>query len=73
MKKNQKGGNQEDKTHKTPAAEQYKAFMLNNVCKNQSDLTCIDYMDSLEMLITGSNDCKVRLYEVRKNGLRLNK
>lgn len=25
------------------------------------------------MLITGSNDCRVRLYEVRKNGLKLNK
>ena len=47
MKKNQKGSNHEENTQKVPAAEQYKSFMLNNVCKNQSDLTCIDYMDSL--------------------------
>ena len=74
MKKNQKsGGDQDDKALRTPAAEQYKLYMVNNVCKHQPDLTCIDYMNALEMLITGSNDSRVRLYEVRSNGLRLNK
>lgn len=51
----------------------YKIFMLNKVVKNQSDLTCIDYMHSLEILITGCNDSLVRLYEVRNNGLKMSK
>lgn len=47
--------------------------MLNKVIKNQSDLTCFDYLHSLEILITGCNDSLVRLYEVRTNGLKMNK
>lgn len=72
LKKNQKGSSEEP-AHKLPAAEQYKQYQLNSVSKNQSDLTCIDYMEALELLITGSNDSKVRLYELRNNGLRLSK
>lgn len=47
MKKNQKGSNTEDKAHKLPANEQYKYFMINSPVKHQSDLTCMDYMESL--------------------------
>lgn len=51
--------------------DQHKLFMLNKVCKDQSDLTCMDYLSSLEMLITGCNDSLVRLYELRTTGLKL--
>ena len=51
--------------------DQHKLYMLNKFCKDQSDLTCIDYLESLEMLITGCNDSLVRLYEVRTTGLKL--
>lgn len=48
MKKNQKGDHERDKTtNKTSPQDQYKLFMLNKVCKDQSDLTCMDYMSSL--------------------------
>ena len=72
MKKNQKGEG-EDKSAKMAAGDQYKGFLLNGICKNQSDLTCMDYMGALDMLITGSNDSKVRLYDLRSTGLKLSK
>lgn len=63
MKKNQKGDHDRDKTNnKTSPQDQYKLYMINKICKDQSDLTCMDYMSSLEMLITGCNDSLVRLY-----------
>lgn len=71
MKKNQKGEGEKEKVGKTSPQDQYKLFMMNKICKDQSDLTCMDYMNSLEMLITGCNDSLVRLYEVRNTGLKM--
>lgn len=39
----------------------------------QADLTCLDIMEPLELLVTGSNDAIVRLYDMRENGLQLAK
>ncbi len=39
----------------------------------QPDLTCIEVMEPLELLVTGSNDSKVRLYDMREGGLALAK
>lgn len=47
--------------------------MINKVCKDQPDLTCLESLKSLEMLVTGSNDSKVRIYEIRQNGLKMSK
>lgn len=47
MKKNQKGQGEKDKAGKTSPQDQYKLFMMNKICKDQSDLTCMDYMNSL--------------------------
>lgn len=47
MKKNQKGEGEKEKVAKTAPQDQYKLFMMNKVCKDQSDLTCMDYMSSL--------------------------
>lgn len=69
--KNQKGDSDKQKLPKMAPQDQYKLFMLNKLCKDQSDLTCMDYLSSLQMLITGCNDSLVRLYEVRTSGLKL--
>lgn len=71
LKKNQKGDNKQEKQPKTSPQDQYKHYMLNKLVKDQSDLTCMDYLSSLEILITGCNDSLVRLYEVRNNGLKM--
>ena len=47
--------------------------MLNKIIKEQEDLTCFDILEPLEILVTGSNDSKVRLYEMRQSGLKLSK
>ena len=73
MKKNQKSEAEREKLPKVPATEQYKLFMLNKVVKNTDGLTCFDILEPLEILITGSNDSKVRLYEMKQTGLKLSK
>jgi hypothetical protein len=47
MKKNQKGDSDQEKLPKVAAHEQYKLFMVNKICKDQSDLTCMEYLQSL--------------------------
>lgn len=49
----------------------YRAFLVNKVVAEQPDLTCFDILEALELLVTGSNDSKVRLYEMRENGLQM--
>jgi hypothetical protein len=45
--------------------------MPNKVVSVQPDLTCIEVMETLEIFVTGSNDSRVRLYDMRENGLQL--
>ena len=44
MKKYQKGDPDREKLPKTAPQDQYKLFMINKVCRDQSDLTCMDYL-----------------------------
>ena len=37
--------------------------------EDQNDISCVDVMETLDLLVTGSNDSKVRLYEMRESGL----
>lgn len=74
MKKQNKGSSEVDPAlKKVSPQELYKYFMVNKVCKDQPDLTCMESLKSLEMLVTGSNDSKVRIYEIRQNGLKMSK
>lgn len=41
MKKYQKGDHDKEKQPKTAPQDQYKLFMINKVCRDQSDLTCM--------------------------------
>jgi WD40 repeat protein len=43
------------------------------VLEIQPDISCMDVMDALELLVTGANDSRIRLYEMRDNGLHLTK
>ncbi len=71
-KKDKQAFKQEEKIkQKYPSHELYRAFMPNKVVSVQPDLTCIEVMETLEIFVTGSNDSRVRLYDMRENGLQL--
>jgi WD40 repeat protein len=60
---------EEKKIKEYPPDKQYKYFAVNRVLEEQPDISCLDVMDSLDLLVTGANDSKVRLYEMRESGL----
>ena len=54
-----------------PQGEVHKKFLLKDPIKEQEDLTCMLEIESSDLIITGSNDCLIRLYNIRDNGLTL--
>ena len=57
---------EETKRKEYPPEKQYKYFMLNGkVTENEKGISCVDVMEALDILVTGSNDSLVRLYEMR--------
>lgn len=73
-KKNKEALREEErKIREYKPENQYKYFILNKMLEAQPDITCIDVMETLEILVTGANDSRVRLYEMRENGLHLSK
>lgn len=53
---------QQKKIRQYPPDKQYKYFTLGKVIEAQPDISCIDTMQALEILVTGANDSRVRLY-----------
>lgn len=62
-KKNKEALKEEErKIREYKPENQYKYFILNRMLEAQPDITCIDIMETLEILVTGANDSRVRLY-----------
>ncbi len=73
-KKNKEALKEEERKIKEyPPDKHYKYFAVNKILEIQPDISCMDVMDALELLVTGANDSRVRLYEMRENGLHLAK
>lgn len=60
-----------DKKITVQPSEVYKKFMIKEPIKEQEDLTCLIEISSSELIITGSNDCLIRLYQTRDNSITL--